>query len=119
MRCNFRDPSSFRRCPHDLPDHLGGDTTAEERVFKTADFGATWTPLEQGAGSDVIINRPSRIVYDPAKSTLIKQLTEREDFRLQATPLIEKRRGMRFNAARRRMETVRSAASRCGPYRAG
>ena len=28
MRCNFLDPRSFRRCPYDVPDHLGGDATA-------------------------------------------------------------------------------------------
>ena len=28
MRCNFLDPRSFRRSPHDVPDHLGGNATA-------------------------------------------------------------------------------------------
>ena len=41
---------------------------ARRGLWATADGGATWTPLGQGAGSDAIINRPSRIVYDPTNS---------------------------------------------------
>jgi photosystem II stability/assembly factor-like uncharacterized protein len=38
---------------------------AKRGLWQTTDGGATWTPLGQGAGSDVIVNRPSRIEYDP------------------------------------------------------
>jgi len=34
---------------------------AKRGLWQTTDGGATWTPLGQGAGSDVIINRPSQI----------------------------------------------------------
>ncbi len=34
-------------------------------LFMTNDGGATWNPLGTGAGSAVITNRPSSIVYDP------------------------------------------------------
>src|SRR5712691_4114264 len=40
---------------------------AKRGLWETTDGGATWTPLGQGAGSDVIVNRPSRILYDPAQ----------------------------------------------------
>ena len=39
---------------------------AKRGLWQTTDGGATWQPLGQGAGSDVIVNRPSRILYDPA-----------------------------------------------------
>jgi photosystem II stability/assembly factor-like uncharacterized protein len=39
---------------------------AKRGLWQTTDGGATWTPLGQGAGSDAIVNRPSRILYDPA-----------------------------------------------------
>src|SRR6476660_3636862 len=38
---------------------------AKRGLWQTTDGGATWTALGQGAGSDAIVNRPSRIVYDP------------------------------------------------------
>ena len=38
---------------------------AKRGLWQTTDGGANWTPLAQGAGSDVIVNRPSRILYDP------------------------------------------------------
>ncbi|HMJ90172.1 MAG TPA: hypothetical protein VK530_10170 [Candidatus Acidoferrum sp.] len=38
---------------------------AKRGLWQTTDGGTTWTSLGQGAGSDVIINRPSEIVYDP------------------------------------------------------
>jgi len=38
---------------------------AKRGLWQTTDGGTTWTPLGQGAGSDVIVNRPSRILYDP------------------------------------------------------
>lgn len=34
-------------------------------LFASTDGGASWHPLGTGAGSDVITNRPSAIVYDP------------------------------------------------------
>src|SRR5258706_12770536 len=37
---------------------------AKRGLWQTMDGGTTWTPLGQGAGSDAIVNRPSRIVYD-------------------------------------------------------
>ncbi|MBI5383160.1 MAG: hypothetical protein HZA90_00580 [Verrucomicrobia bacterium] len=39
---------------------------AQRGLWQTTDGGLTWTPLGQGAGSDAIVNRPSRILYDPA-----------------------------------------------------
>jgi photosystem II stability/assembly factor-like uncharacterized protein len=39
---------------------------AKRGLWQTTDGGTTWTPLGQGAGSDVILNRPSRILYDSA-----------------------------------------------------
>ena len=41
---------------------------AKQGLWQTTDGGKTWTPLGQGAGSDVIVNRPSRIEYDPTSS---------------------------------------------------
>ena len=41
---------------------------AQRGLWQTTDGGATWTPLGQGAGSDAIVNRPSRIVYDPTRA---------------------------------------------------
>jgi len=41
---------------------------AKRGLWATTDGGATWVPLGQGAGSDAIVNRPSRIVYDPTNS---------------------------------------------------
>ena len=38
---------------------------AKRGLWQTTDGGATWTTLGQGAGSDAIVNRPSRILYDP------------------------------------------------------
>ncbi len=38
---------------------------AKRGLWQTTDGGATWTALGQGAGSDAIVNRPSRILYDP------------------------------------------------------
>jgi photosystem II stability/assembly factor-like uncharacterized protein len=40
---------------------------AQRGLWQTTDGGATWTPLGQGAGSDTIVNRSSRIVYDPTQ----------------------------------------------------
>lgn len=37
---------------------------AKRGLWQTSDGGATWTQLGQGAGSDAIVNRPSRILYD-------------------------------------------------------
>ncbi len=41
---------------------------AQRGLWQTTDGGATWTPLGQGPGSDAIVNRPSRIVYDPTNA---------------------------------------------------
>ena len=41
---------------------------AKRGLWQTRDGGASWLPLGQGAGSDTIINRPSRIVYDTANA---------------------------------------------------
>lgn len=41
---------------------------AKRGLWQTTDGGCTWTPLGQGAGSDVIVNRPSQITYDPANA---------------------------------------------------
>ena len=38
---------------------------AKRGLWQTSDGGANWTQLGQGAGSDPIVNRPSRILYDP------------------------------------------------------
>jgi photosystem II stability/assembly factor-like uncharacterized protein len=38
---------------------------AKRGLWQTTDGGANWTALGQGVGSDVIIHRPSGIVYDP------------------------------------------------------
>src|SRR5258706_4135842 len=43
---------------------------ARRGLWQTMDGGATWTPLGQGAGSDVIVNRPSRILYDPTNANV-------------------------------------------------
>lgn len=43
---------------------------AKRGLWATTDGGTTWTPLGQGEGSDAIINRPSRIVYDPTNATV-------------------------------------------------
>ena len=42
---------------------------AKQGLWQTTDGGATWKALGQGAGSDSIVNRPSRIVYDPTSAT--------------------------------------------------
>jgi len=41
---------------------------AQRGLWQTTNGGATWTPLGQGAGSDLIVNRPSRILYDPSNT---------------------------------------------------
>src|SRR5512137_2274038 len=41
---------------------------AKRGLWETTDAGATWTPLGQGAGSDLIVNRPSRLLYDPSNA---------------------------------------------------
>src|ERR1043165_9999036 len=41
---------------------------AKRGLWQTTDGGSTWTALGQGAGSDTVVNRPSRILYDPARS---------------------------------------------------
>jgi len=38
---------------------------AKRGLWQTVDGGASWQALGQGAGSDPIVNRPSRILYDP------------------------------------------------------
>ncbi len=38
---------------------------AKRGLWQTTDGGATWTALGQGANSESILNRPSRILYDP------------------------------------------------------
>jgi len=38
---------------------------AKRGLWQTTDGGATWTQLGQGDGSEKIVNRPSRILYDP------------------------------------------------------
>ena len=38
---------------------------AKQGLWESVDGGATWTPMGQAPGSDAIVNRPSRIVYDP------------------------------------------------------
>jgi photosystem II stability/assembly factor-like uncharacterized protein len=38
---------------------------AKRGLWQTTDGGTNWTALGQGAGSDVIVNRPSHILYDP------------------------------------------------------
>ena len=38
---------------------------AKQGLWKSADDGATWTAIGKDAGSDSIVNRPSRILYDP------------------------------------------------------
>ena len=43
---------------------------AKRGLWQTTNGGASWTALGQGAGSDVIINRPSEIVYDPKKANI-------------------------------------------------
>jgi photosystem II stability/assembly factor-like uncharacterized protein len=43
---------------------------AKRGLWQTTDGGANWTPLGQGAGSDVIVNRPSEIVYDPKNANV-------------------------------------------------
>src|ERR1051325_2476124 len=43
---------------------------AKRGLWQTTDGGASWSPLGQGAGSDAIVNRPSRILYDPANAEL-------------------------------------------------
>ena len=43
---------------------------AKKGLWQTTDGGASWTPLGQGAGSDAIVNRPSRILYDPTDANI-------------------------------------------------
>lgn len=43
---------------------------ARKGLWATSDGGATWLPLGQGAGSDVIVNRPSWIAYDPTNPNI-------------------------------------------------
>lgn len=38
---------------------------ARRGLWQSSDGGSTWTALGQGAGSNVIVNRPSHIEYDP------------------------------------------------------
>src|SRR6266436_5405181 len=38
---------------------------AKRGLWQTVDGGASWQALGQGPGSDTIVNRPSRILYDP------------------------------------------------------
>lgn len=39
---------------------------AKRGLWQTTDGGLHWKALGQGAGSDIIVNRPSHILYDPA-----------------------------------------------------
>ncbi len=39
---------------------------AKRGLWQSTDGGLRWTALGQGTGSDVIVNRPSHILYDPA-----------------------------------------------------
>ena len=39
---------------------------AKRGLWQTVDGGNSWTVMGQGTGSDSIVNRPSRILYDPA-----------------------------------------------------
>jgi hypothetical protein len=39
---------------------------AQSGLWQTTDGGAIWTPAGHAAGSDSIVNRPSRILYDPS-----------------------------------------------------
>src|SRR4051812_24204958 len=41
---------------------------AKRGLWQTTDGGVTWSALGQGANSDAIVNRPSRILYDPANT---------------------------------------------------
>jgi hypothetical protein len=43
---------------------------AKRGLWETLDGGGSWLPLGQAAGSDNIINRPSRILYDPANADI-------------------------------------------------
>ena len=38
---------------------------AKRGLWQTTDGGLHWTALGQGAGSDVVVNRPSHLLYDP------------------------------------------------------
>jgi photosystem II stability/assembly factor-like uncharacterized protein len=39
---------------------------AKRGLWQTTEGGTTWTPVSLGEDSEAIVNRPSRIVYDPA-----------------------------------------------------
>ncbi len=43
---------------------------AKRGLWQTTDGGSTWVALGQGAGSDAIVNRPSRILYDPKDANI-------------------------------------------------
>jgi photosystem II stability/assembly factor-like uncharacterized protein len=43
---------------------------AKQGLWQTTDGGTTWTQMGKGAGSDVIVNRTSRIVYDPTNANI-------------------------------------------------
>src|SRR5436190_12227746 len=41
---------------------------AKRGLWQTVDGGSDWKAMGQGAASDSIVNRPSRILYDPARA---------------------------------------------------
>src|SRR5438876_11715599 len=43
---------------------------AKQGLWESRDGGMVWTRLGQGTGSDTVVNRPSRIVYDPANADI-------------------------------------------------
>src|SRR5438105_446083 len=43
---------------------------ARRGLWQTTDGGVSWQPLGQSPGSDAIVNRPSRILYDPANANI-------------------------------------------------
>ncbi|MGB8354208.1 MAG: hypothetical protein WCD79_10000 [Chthoniobacteraceae bacterium] len=43
---------------------------AKQGLWQSADGGATWTAIGKDTGSDSIVNRPSRILYDPANPNI-------------------------------------------------
>ena len=42
---------------------------AKRGLWQSTEGGGEWTEMGRGAGSDAIVNRPSRIVYDPTSAT--------------------------------------------------